>query len=67
MKYRIKYKDFYICDKYDESCLLKANRPIIQMKFLGLFWITIKKFNKVETITKAKFLASNMFYILTQQ
>lgn len=65
MKYRIYYK---FCDINDNinDCTYKALRPVIQMKFLNLFWITIKKFTKCG-IKDAQTFATQMYYLLTEK
>lgn len=65
MKYRIKYKDCYINDNINDY-LYKSLRPVIQIKFLNLFWITIKKFTKCN-IKDARNFASQMYYLLTEK
>ena len=61
-KYIIKnVTKYFYSDKYD--CIVKAQRPVVKMLVLGLFYITIKEFfcnsNQIADIS-AKSLLDNL-------
>ena len=61
-KYIIKYVTrYFYSDYYD--CIIEAQRPVVKMLVLGLFYITIKKFfcnNHIIAEISAKTLLDNL-------
>ena len=61
-KYIIKYVTKYLYSDQDD-CLYKVLRPVVKMRVLGLFYITIKKFfcnNRDIAEISAKTLLDNL-------